>query len=69
MNFFCTLLGHTWTPGAENPKTAWNNDGDGQLLFAKPAAEVRFFEECARCRQRRPVTPSQPVRAARTPTE
>ena len=57
MNVFCTLLGHTWITVADNPKTAWNNDDAGQILHAKPSAAPSFFEECVRCRQRRPVTP------------
>jgi hypothetical protein len=62
MNLFCVLFGHTWTPGADNPKTAWNVDADGQLLKATPAAAVTFYEECVRCRNRRPVEPRVPVR-------
>jgi hypothetical protein len=59
MNVFCTLLGHTWITVADTPKTAWNNDDAGQLLYAKPSGDPRFFEECVRCRRRRPVTPPQ----------
>jgi hypothetical protein len=55
MNLFCRLLGHTWIPVAENPKTNWNTDKDGLTLVGTPAGEVRFFDECARCRQRREV--------------
>jgi hypothetical protein len=55
MNFFCRILGHTWVPKAENPKTAWNVDKSGQLLAPRPAGEVRFYDECARCRERRDV--------------
>ncbi len=57
MNVFCLLFGHTWVNGAENPKTAWNVDETGQLLIARPATEPRFFEQCARCKQRRDVEP------------
>jgi len=58
MNFFCLVLGHTWVPAAENPKTAWNTDGSGLTLKATPSASPRFFEECARCKSRRSVAPS-----------
>jgi len=57
MNIFCTLLGHTWVTSADNPKTAWNTDSDGLLLHARSSAVPTFFEECVRCRRRRPVTP------------
>ena len=58
MNFFCLVLGHTWVPAAENPKTAWNTDSKGLTLQATPSASPRFFEECARCKSRRSVAPS-----------
>lgn len=64
MNIFCTLLGHTWVTSAENPKTAWNTDSDGLLLHARPSAAPTFFEECVRCRTRRPVTPKPVGRKA-----
>ena len=54
---FCLLLGHTWRPVSDNPKTNWNVDKAGHLLLATPADEVRFYHECVRCRERRPVTP------------
>jgi len=54
---FCFLLGHTWIPVADNPKTNWNVDKAGNLLVATPAGEVRFFEECVRCHERRPHQP------------
>ena len=66
MNFFCIVLGHTWVPAAENPKTAWNTDGSGHMLKATPSGAPRFYEECARCRERREVQPSlAPGRAPR----
>jgi hypothetical protein len=55
MNFFCRLLGHTWVAVADNPKTNWNAHKDGQMLVATPAGEVRFYDECARCKERREV--------------
>lgn len=66
MNVFCTLLGHTWITVTDTPKTAWNNDNDGQILHAKPSGDPSFFEECVRCRQRRPVTPKPVGRKAST---
>ncbi len=53
MNFFCTIFGHTWVHKSETPKTSWNVDKDGLLLFAHPAGDVLLYEECARCKQRR----------------
>ena len=64
MNVFCTILGHTWVPFADNPKTAWNVDDTGQKLVARSDAPPRFFEECARCRERREVRPTQAPPAA-----
>lgn len=67
MNFFCRLFGHTWTHQSKSPKTSWNVDKDGQQLFATPVGEVVFWEECARCHDRRnerriPVeTPPRPT--------
>lgn len=52
MKIFCRLLGHTWRPVADNPKTAWNVDKSGFLLVATPAATPRFYDECARCGMR-----------------
>jgi hypothetical protein len=53
--FFCLILGHTWIPVSDNPKTNWNVDKTGHLLLATAASEIRFFDECVRCRERRPV--------------
>lgn len=55
--FFCRLLGHTWISTTSKPKTSWNVDKSGQLLVPTPAAEVRFYLECVRCRERREQTP------------
>jgi hypothetical protein len=57
MNLFCRLLGHTWVPLADNPKTTWNVDKSGLLLVGTPAGTVKLWEECARCKQRREVAP------------
>ena len=53
MNFFCRLFGHTWTHQSQSPKTSWNVDKDGQQLFATPSGDVVFWEECARCHDKR----------------
>ena len=63
MNFFCRLFGHTWTHQSQSPKTSWNVDKDGQQLFPTPAGEAVFWEECARChdkRNERRVAPEAP---------
>jgi hypothetical protein len=60
MNFFCRVLGHTWVPIADNPKTNWNVDKTGQLLEATPASSVRFYDQCARCKERREATVTRP---------
>jgi hypothetical protein len=56
--FFCKLLGHTWIATTSKPKTSWNVDKTGQMLIATPAEEVRFFQECVRCHERRETTPA-----------
>ncbi len=58
---FCRLLGHTWITIASNPKTAWNADKSMQNLVPTPAAEVRFFRECVRCKERSETAPRQRV--------
>jgi len=55
MNIFCRILGHTWTPFADNPKVSWNTNDDGLVLTATPSGEVRFYDVCLRCRERREV--------------
>jgi hypothetical protein len=57
--FFCFLLGHTWVPAASNPKTSWNVGKDAQTLIATPAAEVHFYNQCARCGERREIRPGR----------
>jgi len=59
MNLFCRLLGHTWVPASETPKTSWNVDKTGLLLVATPAGESRFYELCARCKAEREVAPAR----------
>jgi hypothetical protein len=55
MNFFCRILGHTWSPAADNPRTSWNTNDEGLVLTARPSAEVRFYDVCLRCKERREV--------------
>lgn len=55
MNLFCRLLGHTWVPASETPKTSWNVDKTGLLLVPTSAGEPSFYELCARCKERREV--------------
>lgn len=59
MKLFCRLLGHTWVPIADNPKTSWNVDKDGVTLLARQASEIRFWNECARCKEREEVVPAR----------
>lgn len=59
MNFFCRIFGHTWVAITDNPKISWNADEAGLLLNATPAGETRFFDECARCRERREIVPAR----------
>lgn len=59
MNFFCRIFGHTWSPTTDNPKISWNTNEDGLVLTARPAGEVRFYDLCLRCKERREV----PVKA------
>lgn len=66
MNFFCRLFGHTWVPVTDNPKIAWNTGEDGLVLHATTAAETRFFDECARCRERREIVPTRRFSTSKT---
>ena len=57
MNIFCRIFGHTWVAVTDTPKISWNADEAGFVLNATAAGEVRFFDECVRCRERREVVP------------
>jgi len=58
MNLFCRLLGHTWIPKTEAPSTRWNTTKDGHTLEASPQeSEVRHFQECRRCGERKDEAP------------
>jgi hypothetical protein len=67
MNFFCRLLGHTWVPVTDNPKITWSTGEDMLVLHAKATAPTRFFDECARCRERREVAPPR-IKSAQAPS-
>ena len=49
MNFFCRILGHTWVPKFDSPKTRWNTGESLAELIATPTGEPRLYDECARC--------------------
>ena len=57
--FFCFLLGHTWVSVTSNPKTSWNVGKDAQTLVPTPSGEMRFYHQCARCRERREIRPGR----------
>ena len=66
MNFFCRIFGHTLVPIADSPKISWNTGEDGLVLNAKAAGDTRFFDECARCRERREIVPARRFGAAKS---
>ena len=66
MNFFCRLFGHTWVPAADNPKISWNAKDDGLVLHATATGPVRFYDQCARCKERREVAPPKTAIASKS---
>ncbi len=62
MNFFCRLLGHTWVPKFDSPKTRWNTGESAAELIATPTGKPRLYDECARCRAQQDA----PVRSRET---
>jgi len=57
MNFFCRLFGHTWWPEVDAPEVRWNTTKGMQTLassFGEP--EIRHYEVCKRCGERRDVS-------------
>jgi len=58
MNLFCRLLGHTWVPRSDNPKIRWTAAENMSEMQMQGPGEVRFWEECARCKERREVQPT-----------
>jgi hypothetical protein len=65
MNFFCRLLGHTWVPKFDSPRTRWNTGESAQELIGTPGGAPRLYEECARCHQQKEVPTPDPSQRAR----
>lgn len=56
MNFWCRILGHTWTQETASSDAHWNTTKKGFVLELKgPAGEVRYYDRCVRCDERREV--------------
>ncbi len=54
MNIFCRIFGHTWVPQTEDPVIRWNTETKkGLTLIPTAKGEPHFYEECARCHERR----------------
>jgi hypothetical protein len=64
MNFFCRLFGHTWVHRSDNPKIRWTTAKNLSELDMEVAGEVRFWEECVRCKERREVAKEDRRRAS-----
>lgn len=60
MNLFCRLLGHTWVPRSDNPKIRWTAAENMSEMQMKMEGEVRLWEACARCGERREITSGAP---------
>jgi len=52
MNFFCRILGHTWTHRTEDPKVSWNTGKDLVQLHPTASGEIRLYLQCHRCGER-----------------
>jgi hypothetical protein len=59
MNLFCRLFGHTWVHQTDNPKIRWTAAENMSEMHMQSEGEVRFWEQCARCKERRDGTPSR----------
>jgi hypothetical protein len=60
MNFFCSLLGHTWIPETRAPSVRWNTTKDGHVLNPTVGEEgVKHLEVCRRCGAERDVGPGR----------
>jgi len=57
MNLFCRLFGHTWVHQADNPKIRWTPAENMSEMVMLSEGPVRFWEECARCKERRELEP------------
>jgi hypothetical protein len=55
MNLFCRLLGHTWVPRSDNPKIRWTAAENMSEMQMEARGEVRLWEACARCGERREI--------------
>ena len=63
MNLFCRLLGHTWVPRSDNPKLRWTAAENMSEMQMQADGEVRLWEACARCGERREIpAPSHSAR-------
>ncbi|MEM7518102.1 MAG: hypothetical protein AAF368_14415, partial [Planctomycetota bacterium] len=43
-------FGHTWVPKSEDPKIRWTTSKNLAELSQTVSGDVRFYEECARCK-------------------
>ena len=80
MNFWCRILGHTWTPDTTASDAHWHTTKKMDVLVLQgPEDPVRYFDRCIRCGERREVpepavarreaaeraaAPAQPVESA-----
>jgi hypothetical protein len=64
LNIFCRIFGHTWIHAVDEPKIAWNAGKDQVELHASFEGQTQFFEECVRCRERRPWKQSGKLKTA-----
>lgn len=67
MNLFCRLFGHTWVPRSDNPKIRWTAAENMSEMQMESKGEVRLWEACARCGERREVE-TRPERAEPDPS-
>lgn len=63
MNLFCRLLGHTWVPRSDNPKIRWTAAENMSEMQMKAEGEVRLWEACARCGEKRELPKAGPADA------
>jgi len=69
MNLFCRILGHTWVPRSDNPKIRWTAAENMSEMQMKMEGEVRLWEACARCGERREIpAAAQPAGRASAPS-
>ena len=64
MNFWCRILGHTWTPDTTASDAHWHTTKKMDVLeLLGPEADVLYFDRCIRCDERREV--QRPAAAVR----